>query len=167
MLQRNELEDLGLVAAGFQVQRAQAVSEHFSLLAQVQSVLQHWLEQARAVQLRANLLVAARRAHDDRRAATNTGVDRVISGDITGMQCNHHLDGAGHHAAHITAFEHQARMLQTRGRGVAQLDHVRAQLDAGHLRLALQGIAQVVVHGKGQVTLARTKIGHSQRLLGG
>jgi hypothetical protein len=52
------------------------------------------------------------------------------------MQGDHHLDGLRHHAAHVTALELQARVLQARSSGVAQVDHVLAQLDAGHLCLA-------------------------------
>ncbi|MNH10859.1 hypothetical protein D3C79_703490 [compost metagenome] len=154
MLKRDELEHLGLVTTGFQIQRAQAVGEHLGLLPQMQAVLQHRLQQARAVQLRANLLVTARRAHDDRGVATDSGVDRVIGGNVAGMQGDHHLDGLGYYAAHVTALKLQARMLQTRSRCIAQIDHVLTQLHPSHLGCAAQAVAQVVVHGEGQVALA-------------
>ncbi|MNZ52590.1 hypothetical protein D3C78_704410 [compost metagenome] len=83
------------------------------------------------------------------------------------MQGDHHIDGARYHAAHITALEHQPRMLQAGGSAIAQLDHVRTQLDAGDLGLTLQGIAQVIVNGEGQVTLARAEVSHAQGLIGG
>ncbi|MND96581.1 hypothetical protein D3C80_888800 [compost metagenome] len=83
------------------------------------------------------------------------------------MQGDHHLDGAGHHAAYIATFEHQPRMFQALGRRVTQLDHVLTQLDPRHLRLALQGVTQVIVDGEGQVALARAEVGHPQGLIGG
>ncbi len=163
VLQRDELEHLGLITAGFEVQRTQAVGDHFRLLAQVQAVLQHRLEQHRALDLQTNLFVAARRAHDDRRAGADAGVDRVIGGDVAGMQGDHHVQFARRDAAHIPAFEHQPRVFQARSGGVAQGHHVFAQLDTRHFALGLEGVAQVIVDSEGQVALARTKVGNTHR----
>ncbi|MCY1433142.1 hypothetical protein D9M71_491630 [compost metagenome] len=92
-------------------------------------------------------------------------MDGVVSGDVTGMQGDHHLDGLRHHAAYVTTLELQARMVEACGRGVAQVDHVLAQLHTGYLCCAAQAVAQVIVHGKGQVALARAEVSHPQRLL--
>ncbi|MCY1439405.1 hypothetical protein D9M71_556400 [compost metagenome] len=80
------------------------------------------------------------------------------------MQGNHHVDFTGHHRAHITVLEHQARVFEMRSGVVAQGDHFFAQLYTRHLRLPLQVVAQVVVDGKGQVALARAEVGNTHRL---
>ncbi|MNV90527.1 hypothetical protein D3C71_1849220 [compost metagenome] len=81
------------------------------------------------------------------------------------MQGNHHVQLAGRHAAYVTALEHQPRMLQACGRGVAQADHVFTQFNAGDHAFSLQGIAQVIMNGEGQVALARAEIRHLYRLV--
>ena len=141
-------------------------TEHMlGLLAHVQTVLQHRFEQRRALDLQADLFVAARRAHDDRRAGTDTGVDRIIGGDVAGMQGDHHVQLARRHAAHVAALEHQPRMIQLRCGGVAQVDHFFTQLDAGDFAFGLEGIAQVVVDREGQVALAGAEVDGMQRLV--
>ncbi|MNT81342.1 hypothetical protein D3C72_2209310 [compost metagenome] len=91
-------------------------------------------------------------------------MDGIVGGDVAGMQGNHHVDFTGHHRAHITVLEYQARVFEPGSGVVAQGDHVFAQLHARHLRLALQGVAQVIVDGKGQVALARTEVGNAHGL---
>ncbi|MCY1176786.1 hypothetical protein D9M73_170700 [compost metagenome] len=56
-------------------------------------------------------------------------------------------------------------MFKPGGGGVAQGDHVFTQLDAGHLAFGLQGVAQVIVDGEGQVALARPEVRHTHRLV--
>ncbi|MNI70604.1 hypothetical protein D3C73_1264260 [compost metagenome] len=104
--------------------------------------------------------MAARRAHDDRRAGTDAGVDRVIGSDVAGMQGDHHVQLARRHTAHVTALEHQPRVIEFRCSGVAQVDHFLTQLDAGDLAFSLERIAQVIVNGERQIALARTEICH-------
>ncbi|MNL78397.1 hypothetical protein D3C87_2047690 [compost metagenome] len=81
------------------------------------------------------------------------------------MQRDHHVQFTRCDAAHITAFEHQPRMLQRCRRGVAQGDHVFTQLDPGHLAFGVQGIAQIVVDRERQIPLARTEIRDAYRLV--
>ena len=81
------------------------------------------------------------------------------------MQGDHHVDGRRGVGAHIAMFEAQARLFQAGRGGVAQAHHVFAQLHAGHLALQAQAVAQVVVHGEGQVALARAEIDDMDRQL--
>src|SRR6187455_1602306 len=78
VLERDELEHLRLVAAGLEQQGAHAVGHHLGLLAEVDAVPQQPREQARPRELWPELLVAARRADEDRGACAHAEVDRVI-----------------------------------------------------------------------------------------
>ena len=122
-------------------------------------MLQHRPQQGRSLHLRADLLVAAGRAHDDRRAGTQPEMDGVVGGGVAGMQRDHHVQPCGRVAAHVALVELQAGQPVPGGDPVAQRDHVLAQFDAGDVRLpALAN--QPLVHRKGQIALARAEVGH-------
>lgn len=87
----------------------------------------------------------------------------VVSRDVTGVQRDHHVQRTGRNAAYIAVLEGQAGVFKPCSSVIAQRDHVLAQLDAGYLPLRLQGIAQVIVNGEGQVALARAEICHLDR----
>ena len=133
MFERDEFEHLGAVAVRLEQQRAQAVGDHLGLLAEVDAMLQHRPQQAGAAQLRAQLLVAARRAQDDLRAGDDALVDRMIGRGIAGMQRDHDVDRADRMADHIALLEAQPPTPCRCALRVAQLDQIGAQLDPDHL----------------------------------
>ena len=92
VLERDELEHLRLVAAGLEQQRAHAVGHHLGFLAEVDAVPEQAREQARPRELRPELLVAARRADEDRGAGAQAEVDRVVGRGVAGVQGDHHVD---------------------------------------------------------------------------
>jgi hypothetical protein len=89
-------------------------------------VLQDRPQRMRAEQLRAQLLVAAGRAADDRRAAADAHVDGVIGGGVAGVQRDHHVHRARRIAAHVALLEAQALQAEPADDAVAQAHHVGA-----------------------------------------
>ena len=122
-------------------------------------------QRVRAQQLWAQLLVAARRTDDHRRAAAQAEVDRVVGRGVAGVQRDHHVDRLNGTAAHIAFVEAQAGQPQPVHHRVAQLHHVGPQLDADHLRIDARLPAQVIVNREGQVALAGAEIDHADRAL--
>jgi hypothetical protein len=166
VLQRDKLEHLRVVAVRLQQQRAQPVGDHLGLLAQVDAMLQHRLEQLWQLHLRTDLLVAARRAHDDGCARADAGVQRVIGGGVAGVQRNHDVEALRHEAADVAGLEAQAVEPAFGDGVVAQLDEIRPQLDADDVectRCAAGLAAQVVVQREREVALAGTEVDDVER----
>ncbi len=160
VLQRDEFKYLGVIPGRVQQQGAQAVCQHFCLLAQMDAVLQDGAQGVRAQQLRPDLLVAAGRAHDDLGARSDAQVNGVVGRNVTGMQSDHHVQVCGLVVAHIALFVAHALQAELVDDLAAQLDQVVTQLHARDFGLLAQHVLQVVVNGKGQITFARAKVDH-------
>ena len=91
-------------------------------------------------------------------------MDGVVGGDVAGVQGDHHIEVGGVVVAHIPLLVVHALQPQLGDDALAQLDQVIAQLDTGDARVAPHRVAQPVVHGEGQVALARAEIDHVQGL---
>jgi hypothetical protein len=164
VLERDELEHLGVVAARLEQERAHAVGHHLGFLAEVDAVAKQPREQARPRDPRAQLLVAARRADQDPGAGAQAKIDRVIGGGVARVQRDHHVHRRRRDAAQIALDEGQADAAGTLGDAVAQRDQVGAQLDADDPRHAAEAAAQMLVHGEGQVALAAAVVDDADRL---
>ncbi len=126
-------------------------------------MLQHRAQERRHRHLRTHFLVAARRAQDDRGPGAQAVVDRVVGGDVAGVQRDHHVQAGGRVVAHVAGVEAQAIELVALGGGVAQVHQRLAQLHAGDLG-ATALADQPVMHREGQVALAAAEVVHPHRL---
>ena len=79
--------------------------------------------------------MAAGRAHDDRGAGADAGVDGEIGGGVAGMQRNHDVDGFCGVAANVARLEGEAFDAEPRGCSPAGLDKVFAQFHARDARI--------------------------------
>ena len=84
------------------------------------------------------------------------------------MQCNHEIDLSRKLiAVDIAQFKMQAVIAVFTCRLIAFFDHIRLEIEAHHLHLALFYNSQIIIQNKGQVGFPAAEIDHAQRTLPG
>jgi hypothetical protein len=81
-------------------------------------------------------------------------VDGVVGGHVAGVQRDHDVERRRVVIAHIALLVVHAFELELADDTLAQLHQLVAQLDPGHVGVALHGVTQPVVDGEGQIALA-------------
>ena len=115
-------------------------------------------------QLRAQLLVAARRATMIAGAGAHAEVDRVVGRGVAGVQRDHHVDAPRRVPAHVALLEAQAGACRARRRRRCR-DATRSARSSTPVDFGAtaEASAQVVVHGEGQVALAGAEVDDADR----
>ncbi len=114
--------------------------------------------------LRPQLLVAARRADEDRGAGAQAEVDRVVGRGVAGVQGDHHVDRRRARTLRRSpSTKRRPAQPQRSATPLQKRDQVGTQLDAGHLGRDAEAPAQVLVHGEGQVALAGAVVDDADR----
>ena len=163
----DELEDLHLVAVGFEEQGAERVGDHVGETSGEDAVAGEGGELGRGAELRADLLVAAGRRDDERGAGADAAEERLVGGRIAGVERDEDIGGGHDGIDDAAGGEAQAFAVGGERGGVAELDELGAGFDAGHLGAAAERAGEGVPGGEGEVALAGAHGEHAHGVASG
>ena len=163
----DELEDLRFVARPFQQRRTQSIGDELRVALQQDAVAQRIREHGRRDELRAHLLLAARRDDDQFRARRDALGDGVIRGGVARVQGDKHLDAL--QLRGVDGAGLKAKFIQSAlaGDAVAEVNEFGSRLDAANVHRARSLAIEPVIRGEGEVALAAAHVDQMHGLFDG